>query len=287
MSTPQIDDAVQQIVDAFAGVPLENGVSLGEARVIDDYGTDDERAAARRKDELHDWQRISDEFIESHPSVLSFMDEEGLRFHLPAYMRFTLRRYRESESMSADCIIYQLCDPDCTKRLLAHLTNEQIDAIGTFLNACLEIGDDWLDVSLVPLALRQWQGDETAAAELRAAHDAQRAAAEKMCSDFEGLDPELVQKCVSGDLTVAEQQRVLGLIRDATEISSAGQQHRNPTFWSQALLVLICTTPFVAMGLCMYWRLRHDGIWQLVGVGAIVIAFVAFLLHLRREMRKA
>ena len=215
MPTMQTDDAISQIVHAFAHVSLGNGVSLREADVIDDYGTDDERAAVREHDEHHDWQRIPDEDIENHSS-LCFMDDKGLRFHLPAYMRFTLRRYRESESMSTDSTIYLLRDSDCIKRLLAYLTNQQIDAIKTFLNTCLEIGNDWLDVSDVPLALRQWQGDEAAAEQLQAAQAARIAAANQLAERFSELNPELRQKCVTGDLTDDEQQQVLGLIRDAT-----------------------------------------------------------------------
>ena len=132
-------------------------------------------------------------------------------------MRFTLRRYRESESMSTDSTIYRLCDPDCIKRLLAYLTDQQIDAIKTFLNTCLEIGGDWLDVSNVPLALRQWQGDESAAEELQTVQAEQIAAAKQLAGNFSALDPKLLQKFISGDLTENEQQQVLGLIRDATE----------------------------------------------------------------------
>ena len=216
MPTAQTHDVVKQIVDAFGEVSLGNGVSLREADVIDDYGTDDERAAARKQDELQDWQRIPDEDIENHSSVLCFMDDEGLRFHLPAFMRFTLRLYRESESMSTDSTLYRLCDPDCIKRLLAYLTRQQIDAIKTFLNTCLEIGDAWLDISNVPLALRQWQGDEAAAEELHAVQAAQIAAAKQLAGSFSGLDPELLQNCISGNLTEEQQQQVLGLMRDVT-----------------------------------------------------------------------
>ena len=228
--TPRLgdEDAVKQIVDAFAEVSLGDGVSLREADVIDDYGTDDERAAARKQDELQDWQRIPDEDIENHSSVLCFMDDEGLRFHLPAYMRFTLRRYHESESMSTDSTLYQLCDPDCIKRLLACLTGQQIDAIKTFLNTCLAIGDDWLDISNLPLALRQWQGDEAAAEELQAVQAAQIAAAKQLAGHFSGLDPELLKKCQSGDLTEEQQQQVLGLIRDATGKCGPAGDHRKP-----------------------------------------------------------
>lgn len=271
MPTAQIDNAVNQIVDAFANVPLGDGVSLREADEIDDYGSDDERAAAREHDELHDWQRIPDDDIENHSSVLCFMDEAGLRFHLPAYMRFTLRRYRDSESMSTDSTIYRLCGPDCIKSLRAFLTKPQIDAIQTFLTACLEIGDDWLDISDVPLALRQWQGDESAAEELKAAQDAKQSAAKEYATKLSGLGPELLEKCATGDLTDEEQRRVLDLIP-------------KPAVWSRALVMLLCVTPFIALAVGMYFRLKDNGMWWIVGVGAIVVAFVAFLLELRRHL---
>lgn len=216
MSATQTDVPVKQIVNAFAEVSLGNGVSLREADVIDDYGTLNERAAAREQDELDDWQWIPDEYIENHSSVLCFMDDQGLRFHLPAYMRFALLRYRESESMSIDATIYRLSDPDCIKRLLAYLTDQQVDAIKTFLNTCLEIGDGWLDVSNVRLALGQWNGNEAAAEEMQAVQSSQIATAKKLAENFAGLAPELLQKCMSGNLTEDEQQEVSGLMQDAT-----------------------------------------------------------------------
>lgn len=216
MPATETDNAIKQIEAAFAEVLLGDGISLREADVIDDYGSNDERAAARKQDELRDWQRIPDEHIEYHSSALCFMDDEGLRFHLPAYMRFTLRRYRESESMSMDSTVYRLCDPDCIKRLLAHLTKTEVDAIKAFLTTCLEIGNDWLDVSNVALALRQWRGDEAAAEELQAVQVAQRDVADQLVENFSGLKTGLLRKCISGDVTEDEQEHVLGLVRDAT-----------------------------------------------------------------------
>ena len=205
MPTAQTDGAIKQIVNAFAAVSLGDGISLREADVIDAYGTADEQTAAHEQDELHDWQRIPDDDLENRSSALCFMDDEGLRFHLPAYMRFTLRRYRESESMSADSTLYRLCDPDCIKQLMGFLTRSQIEAIKTFLSTCLEIGDDWLDVSYVPLALRLWQGDERAAGELQAARTASR----KRVAGWFGLDPELHERYLSGSITREESQKLI------------------------------------------------------------------------------
>lgn len=160
-------DCVNEIIDhAFADVVLGTGVSLREANAIDDYCTEEVRTAARESDEHHDWRQIPDEHIEYYCSVLCFMDLEGLRFHLPAYMRFTLNRYRDSESLTCDMTIYRLCDPDNVNSLREFLSQSQIEAIQAFLEACIVNGEDWLDVDQVPSALRRWQGNDTAVREL-------------------------------------------------------------------------------------------------------------------------
>lgn len=102
----QIDNTIVRIEDAIKDVTLGGGVSLREADVIDGYGSQEEQLAARQEGEIYVWQRISDEDIANHPSALCFMDEEGLRYHLPAYMRYTLRWYRESESLCTDSTIW-------------------------------------------------------------------------------------------------------------------------------------------------------------------------------------
>src|SRR6185369_1468871 len=99
---------VRRIERAFSGVRLGEGVSLREADVIDDYGTDAERKKARAQDEQHDWKRIPDDLISHYNWCLSFFDAQGMRFHLPAYMRFTIRHYKESDSASIDATLYAL-----------------------------------------------------------------------------------------------------------------------------------------------------------------------------------
>lgn len=109
---------------AFAGVELGDGVSLHETVVIDDYGSGEERQAARKPDEKHDWRRLIDD-----PELvricaiggLSFYDSVGLRFHLPAYLSLAVigvdQAYAKLESMGIqcaeeviDCLAYALTD---------------------------------------------------------------------------------------------------------------------------------------------------------------------------------
>jgi hypothetical protein len=73
---------------AFRGVALGSGVSLHETRVLDDYGTDEQRRAARAPDEKHDWRNLIHDpdlpFLCGVAGGLSFFDAAGMRFHLPA-----------------------------------------------------------------------------------------------------------------------------------------------------------------------------------------------------------
>ena len=220
----QIENAIAEIETAFAGVQLGEGISLREADVIDDYGTDEERLAARAQDEVSDWRKISDELIEQHSYALCFMDPKGLRFHLPAHMRFTLRRYRDFESLSSDASISALCRSDCIIDLPPILTDLQLQAIRTFLTACLGIGEDYLDVAPIPLALCAWAGEQEALEQLKSDEAVERVQAQKIAERFSQLGPkdaELLAKCVRGeDLTDTELEAVNKLV--------TGEGHAKP-----------------------------------------------------------
>ena len=83
---------------AFAGVELGDGVSLHESHVIDNYGSAEERRAAREADEKRDWRKLVD-----HPDLtvyfgigysgLCFLDAAGVRFHLPACLYRVVRDF--------------------------------------------------------------------------------------------------------------------------------------------------------------------------------------------------
>jgi len=77
------------IEESFKDVRLEDGVSLHETIVIDNYGSKEERQLARSKDEKMDWRKLihDPELLEVDGiGGLSFYDAKGLRFHLPAYL---------------------------------------------------------------------------------------------------------------------------------------------------------------------------------------------------------
>lgn len=145
-----IEFVVQKIEAAFANVPLENGVSLREADVIDDYGSLGQRKAARKQDELTDWRRIPDTDLAHYDWCLSFFDAKGLRFHLPAYMRFALRNFQTSSSASINGVIHQLCH----QHGLELLTTQQRSAVRHFLKFMAHNGGKWVDSAAAKEALQ-------------------------------------------------------------------------------------------------------------------------------------
>ena len=82
---------IAKVKATFGGITRGAGVTLHEAEVIDDYGTDAERAAARQPDTDNSWTELSDELIATHPHILSFLDVQGLRYYLPAHLTFVLK----------------------------------------------------------------------------------------------------------------------------------------------------------------------------------------------------
>ena len=95
-----MDELRQRLLDridaAFDEVELGDGVSLHEAAVIDDYGTDEQRLAARTPDEKLDWRKSIDDpemtrLFTVGNGGLCFLDAEGVRFYLPACLSRWLR----------------------------------------------------------------------------------------------------------------------------------------------------------------------------------------------------
>lgn len=74
---------IERVREAFKGVQLGNGVGLSEACAIDDYLDEATRKAYRAEDESMDWEAIPAEKLYD---TMCFMDAEGMRFHVPAFM---------------------------------------------------------------------------------------------------------------------------------------------------------------------------------------------------------
>ncbi len=77
------------IADAFANTTREGGVSWRESVVLDDYGSEEERVAARALDTERHWSELIDdpEALATHGSGgFSFLDALGFRYYLAVAM---------------------------------------------------------------------------------------------------------------------------------------------------------------------------------------------------------
>jgi hypothetical protein len=66
---------IDEITSEFDGVPLEDGVTLHQARALDDYEDD---IPARSKDTEARWQDVSEEQLLELHDVLSIIDPQGI-----------------------------------------------------------------------------------------------------------------------------------------------------------------------------------------------------------------
>ena len=145
---------IEEITQAFEGVSREGGVSLSESRVIDDYGSDEERAWARAGDTDKKWEEVPDEGIQQGYSCLSFLDEIGFAYYIPAYMTWYIRNVDSNDpevmgSNTFEFLIYSLgasMDGIITEYKVSQfrlLTLEQRRAIAHFLQFAEKIYEEW------------------------------------------------------------------------------------------------------------------------------------------------
>ena len=80
------DILISKIIETFKDVKLKGGVGLNEAQGLDDYADKETLIELNRKDEKDNWQKIPSKELNRCHSSLSFFDQNGMRFHLPAYM---------------------------------------------------------------------------------------------------------------------------------------------------------------------------------------------------------
>jgi len=166
--TEDVESLRQHVIDeirqAFGHVSREDGVTLHEAQVIDDYGSDEERVAARALDTDCRWQDVPDHLIEKYPDTLCFVDPKGFRYYLPAYMVWGLRQYEASNSFSVDHPIYSLMLSEVKPLREWELEryrvfdDEQAKAICRFLRFMAEQDEDFVDAKSAREALEGFWG---------------------------------------------------------------------------------------------------------------------------------
>lgn len=133
-------ELIAEITVAFDGVSRQDGVSLRESQVIDDYGSNEERAQARAQDTQARWQDVPDEDIGWSDAVLNFLDAKGFRYYIPAFIVWYLKYVdipNDWNDNPLDSVVSHLARPSLAdNRGLEHckiLTQEQSKVIAHFL----------------------------------------------------------------------------------------------------------------------------------------------------------
>ena len=145
---------IGEIQAAFKDVELKDGIGINEADRIEVGDRDAFRQKGRNLDRLwwRSWSDIEDKYIASYSSVIDFMDAEGLRWALPAYMTYIINHYKEG-SFSVDSTIYILEEGALGTDNRDLYTVEQKRVIAHFLHYMLTIGEEWVDVDSAQKAL--------------------------------------------------------------------------------------------------------------------------------------
>jgi len=124
------------IRDAFAGVTLGKGISLRQAQVIDRHGegvSDAEFAALPGGEITDSWSAVP--FSELERNCIAHLDDEGLRYYLPALMLSLISNYDPASLRVIGTIAALYPAVIAPARRYTHLTGEQHKAVGCFLSA--------------------------------------------------------------------------------------------------------------------------------------------------------
>ncbi len=143
---------IARIESAFAGVTLGGGIGLAESVALDYHEAFEDRATARLRDEKMDWHKLIDDPELTRKGFTGgpiFMDAEGLRFYLPAYLITAIKDPTDLE----DPVLRAFAHSDRFDHVYSVLVTSSIHGIERFLMLSTEqrvvVGDAILYIARV------------------------------------------------------------------------------------------------------------------------------------------
>lgn len=124
---------ISEITKAFKDVILDSGIGLTEATAIDDYRDKEFINECKKKDEKLSWNSIPSSALNENYTALSFFDDKGMRFHLPAFM---ICEIKEEYNFGMSFVLTHLSDYSRSQFKL--LSKTQRAAVKLFLEYLLE-----------------------------------------------------------------------------------------------------------------------------------------------------
>ena len=140
------------IQSAFREVRLGKGVGLRQGSGLDDRADSRMLAAYRSEDEKHDWSAISIDDLDHYHWGLAFLDAEGMRFHLPAYLSADLH----GGLTSADIVFHLVVFEPIGVSRFALLNDSQRNAVREFLLLRLEEPNQEFAHPMIEIALSEY-----------------------------------------------------------------------------------------------------------------------------------
>ncbi|MGC4016894.1 MAG: CPCC family cysteine-rich protein [Luteolibacter sp.] len=120
----------------FNNVTRDGGTTLHQMEVLDDYGSAEDLAEAAKLDTESTWEEISDLKLSNFACSMVFLDAKGFRFHLPAFMRFTLANWKDGAAVCENMgVIYALSagPHGFHHEVFEILSHAQLEATASFL----------------------------------------------------------------------------------------------------------------------------------------------------------
>ena len=140
-----------KILAAFRNVVLGDGIGLWQAQAIDDYETKEFQLKARARDEKTNWLEIPEDDLSKCHSSLSFLDAEGMRFLVPAFILAELSGNIDEGpmySLSQSVVVYP--------NRFRFFNAVQKQAIASYLEYCLVDADYAFDAPHIKRALDEF-----------------------------------------------------------------------------------------------------------------------------------
>lgn len=127
--------------EQFADVNRVGGISLHQTSVVDAYGSTDAMQAAALLDTDTHWTEVKDEWIEQFINCggLNFFDALGLRYYLPAYLDWFIRKGDGANHEVSQILMYKLQAAYVGNQTFENLfTPQQMAVITLFLTYVAE-----------------------------------------------------------------------------------------------------------------------------------------------------
>ncbi|HEX8164059.1 MAG TPA: DUF6714 family protein [Pyrinomonadaceae bacterium] len=158
-------ELIGEIGAAFDVVSRGGGTTLHEAVAVDDRKSAEELRAARGLDQEARWQDVTDDAISACCSALSFLDERGFRYYIPAFMLYALRHWADGPGgLVSSCAYHLLRLPSESLRqsdpasiaAKFQFTKEQCRAVSRFLRFVVDFDQSAADRGTTR-AVERWE----------------------------------------------------------------------------------------------------------------------------------